>query len=74
MTSSTGKLVRMANDIAHFFRAQGQADPAQGVADHLRAFWTVQMRHDLVTYVREGGQELEPVALAAAQQLMAEQI
>ncbi len=74
MTSSTDKLVRMVNDIAHFFRAQGQAQAAQGVADHLRAFWTVQMRRDLLDHLRHGGQGLEPIALAAAQKLMAEQI
>ena len=35
------KLVKMANDIAHFFRAEpDRKDAIAGVAGHLKKFWT----------------------------------
>lgn len=41
------KLIRMANQIADFFRSQPGGDQARDVADHLNSFWPVTMRMDL---------------------------
>ena len=42
--SHDDKLVRMANEIGKFFAAQGEARAVEGIATHLRKFWTPRMR------------------------------
>lgn len=37
------KLVRMANQIGDFFASQPEAIGAEGVATHLKKFWTPKM-------------------------------
>lgn len=44
---SDGDLVRMANQIAHFFAPYPEADAVKGVREHLESFWTRTMRADL---------------------------
>ncbi|MBV9655195.1 MAG: formate dehydrogenase subunit delta [Acetobacteraceae bacterium] len=41
------KLVRMANQIADFFRPYPEGDAIAGVRDHLHAFWTSGMLRSL---------------------------
>ncbi len=69
--SGVAKLVHMANQIAHFFSSQRHADPAEGVADHLRLFWEPRMRRAILAHVDAGGEGLDPVALAAVKLLRA---
>ena len=47
-------LVRMANQIALFFAPNPEDEAVDGVADHLRKFWTPAMRSELVTLVDVG--------------------
>jgi formate dehydrogenase subunit delta len=42
--NSDDKLVMMANQIAAFFAAQGEAKAVPAVADHIRKFWDPEMR------------------------------
>jgi formate dehydrogenase subunit delta len=42
------KLVYMANQIADFFRAQGEAKAVPAVADHINKFWDPVMRQDFL--------------------------
>ena len=42
------KLVRMANQIGDFFAAQPEAARAEGVATHLKKFWTPKMIDEIV--------------------------
>ena len=42
-------LVRMANDIAHFFAAYPEADAIEGVRDHIEHFWDPAMRKELLS-------------------------
>lgn len=44
---SDADLVRMANQIAHFFAPYPDADAIEGVRDHLEKFWTRAMRVEL---------------------------
>ena len=44
-------LVRMANQIALFFAPNPEDEAIDGVADHLRKFWTPAMRSELITLV-----------------------
>ena len=48
MLSPDEKLVYMANQIADFFRAQGEAKAVPAIADHLNKFWDPQMRKDFL--------------------------
>lgn len=42
------KLIRMANQIAQFFRNQKDMPPPEAVAAHINDFWSYQMRSDLL--------------------------
>ncbi|WP_137699780.1 formate dehydrogenase subunit delta [Marimonas lutisalis] len=66
---SPEKMVRMANQIATFFKTQPGQDAAEKVASHLRDFWEPRMRAQLKTYVEEGGAGLDDAVIGAARQL-----
>src|SRR5260221_4066040 len=57
--SSTQHLVHMANDIANFFRAQPRQDAVTGIANHIRSFWSPQMRRKLMAELDAGGVGLD---------------
>jgi formate dehydrogenase subunit delta len=59
------KLVRMANQIGDYFKALPEAEATGGAADHLRRFWTPKMRGEIIAFVDQGGQGLNPVAARA---------
>jgi formate dehydrogenase subunit delta len=48
MPSPDEKLVYMANQIADFFRAQGESRAIPAIADHLNKFWDPVMREDFL--------------------------
>jgi formate dehydrogenase subunit delta len=53
------RLVRMANDIGNFFKAEpDHALAVDGVATHIKRFWDPRMRKEIVAYVDGGGAEL----------------
>jgi len=43
----SAKLVRMANQIADYFRAYPEDTAREGVRNHLKSFWTPRMLRDL---------------------------
>jgi len=46
------RLVRMANDIGNFFKAEpDHAQAVNGVATHIKRFWDPRMRKEIVAYV-----------------------
>jgi len=47
------KLIYMANQIADFFRAQGQERAVKGIADHVQRFWDPHMRRRFLTIAAE---------------------
>lgn len=65
------KLVHMVNQIALAFRLQPKDEAVNQTVEHMRAFWSPQMRQELVAYVAAGGAGLEPLAKEAAVQLSA---
>jgi formate dehydrogenase subunit delta len=65
----TAKLVRMANEIGHFFHAQGPEASVSGVEDHLRKFWDPRMRRQIVAHLKAGGEGLDPDVRAAVERL-----
>jgi formate dehydrogenase subunit delta len=71
--SGTDQLVKMANDIGHFFRAQPKREDAVlGIANHIHSFWTERMRQKLLARIARGAAgDLEDLP-RAAMQLIAE--
>lgn len=64
------RLVRMANDIARFWKAEPDHDEAVGgVATHLTRFWDPRMRREIIAHAATGGAGLEPLALEAVKRL-----
>lgn len=59
-------LVKMANDIGDFFRAEPErADAIAGIANHLQRFWDPRMRRALMSYAAGGGEGLDELVRAA---------
>jgi formate dehydrogenase subunit delta len=65
------QLVKMANDIGHFFRSEpNREDAIAGIANHIEKFWTKRMREKLAAHrAVHGDSGLEELALAALQRL-----
>ena len=61
------KLVKMANQISHFFGGQGdEASAVAGVIDHITSNWPAAMRAALLKHAQTGGTGLNPLAHQAA--------
>jgi len=57
-------LVKMANDIGNFFRAEPvREDAVAGIAKHIASFWTKSMRRKMAAHGEEGLDELPRDAL-----------
>lgn len=55
---SSDNLVKMANQIAHYFDSEPNRQLAvQGVRQHLQSFWTPAMRRQLAEWIAAHGQE-----------------
>jgi formate dehydrogenase subunit delta len=68
--STVRHLEKMANDIAHFFSGQGAREAAiEGIANHIRSFWTPQMQEKLIEQVRFGETTLEELPREALRRL-----
>jgi formate dehydrogenase subunit delta len=64
-TSSTDKLVRMANQIATFFRSYPEEEAVAGIRKHIAAYWTPTMRARLEAHAAQAGGRLDPLVVAA---------
>jgi formate dehydrogenase subunit delta len=50
-------LVKMANDIGAFFRAEpAREDAIAGISNHIAKFWTKRMRQKLNAHLRQEGE------------------
>ncbi len=64
----TDPLVKMANQIGHFFEAMPDRPEAlEGIAQHIRKFWVPRMRQRFLAHVDSGGAGLHPLVLQAVQ-------
>ena len=59
---SSASLVKMANQIAHYFDSEpDRALAVQGVRQHLQSFWTPAMRRQLAQWIEaNAGEGLDP--------------
>lgn len=62
---SHDKIVRMANQIATFFKSQPEDERAAGVANHINKFWERRMREQFFQHL-ENGADFDPLVKAAA--------
>jgi formate dehydrogenase subunit delta len=67
-------LVKMANDIGHFFGAEPEREDAiAGIANHIAKFWTKRMRDKLTAQVkRDGDASLDELPREALRRLAAQ--
>jgi formate dehydrogenase subunit delta len=65
------KLTMMANQIAAFFKAQGEAAAPAAIADHPKKFWDPGMRADIIAHLDKGGDGLDPLTRAGVERLRA---
>src|SRR6202521_617954 len=72
---SAEHLVKMANDIGHFFGAEPEREDAiAGIANHIAKFWTKRMRDKLTAHVkRDGDASLDELPREALRRLAAQQ-
>ena len=61
------KLVMMANQIANNLEIQGPDRAIAEMSSHIRRYWEPRMRETILTYVREDGSALNPLALKSLQ-------
>jgi formate dehydrogenase subunit delta len=59
------KHVRMANQIAAFFRSYPAEEAAAGIRDHIVSFWTPNMRRIVLDHREAGGEGLDPLVVTA---------
>jgi formate dehydrogenase subunit delta len=53
---SAEHLVKMANDIGNFFRAEPEREDAvAGIANHIAKFWTKRMREKIAAHMQQDG-------------------
>ena len=63
-------LIRMANQIAAFFKAQGPETAPAAIAEHLRLFWDPRMRNAIIELDADGmATGLDPLAAEAVRLL-----
>ena len=62
------KLIRMATQIADFFRSQPDQPPEIAVAGHINDFWTYRMRTDFLALLRAGA-AADPIVQATARHI-----
>lgn len=62
----TRDMVRMANQIAAFFKGYGHDEAVKETAYHINAFWESRMRRQLLAHLDKGGEGLDPLVREAA--------
>lgn len=60
-TTTTERLVYMANQIGRFFAAQPRDVAVAGVAKHITDFWDPRMRARIRAHLIAGGEGLDPI-------------
>lgn len=59
--ANLAKLVRMAGQIADFFKAYPEEEAVASIADHINQFWTGRMRGDFLAAFATRPEDLPPL-------------
>ena len=65
----TRDMLRMANQIADFFKGYPREDAVKEAATHLNNYWDPRMRKHFFDYLAKGGEGLDPLIVEAAAQV-----
>jgi formate dehydrogenase subunit delta len=73
--STASHLVKMANDIGNFFRAEPvREDAVAGIANHIVRYWTKRMREKMAAHIQQaGGADLDDLPREALRRVIAQQ-
>lgn len=63
---ATNKLIRMANQMADFFRNQPDMPAPEAVAHHINLFWTYRMREEFIDQIGAGAVGADPIVRDSA--------
>ena len=63
------KLIRMAQEIANFFKMYPEARAIDGIATHINKFWTPNMREAFLAASAEPEYRLPPLLMAAREKI-----
>ena len=58
-------LVKMANQMAAYFRSFPDAEAVAGLANHINKYWDPRMRRELLVLAEAGGVGFEPLVSKA---------
>jgi formate dehydrogenase subunit delta len=73
--SSPEQLMRMANDIGNFFRAQPSREEAiAGIANHIKSYWTRRMREKIFLQMAQDEGALDELPREALRRLMEQSV
>ncbi|MBB4009230.1 formate dehydrogenase subunit delta [Allorhizobium taibaishanense] len=64
------KLIRMANQIATFFKSQPEAERLAGIATHINKFWEPRMRRQFFEMIDGQSEGFDPLVVEAAKQVV----
>jgi formate dehydrogenase subunit delta len=59
-------MVRMANQMADFFKSYTEKEAIEGIADHINKFWAPSIRRDFFAFVDSGGAGLSDLVKKAS--------
>jgi formate dehydrogenase subunit delta len=65
----TQDMVRMANQMADFFKSYGEKEAIAGIADHINKFWGPGMRKDFFAHMEAGGAGFSALVKSAAREV-----
>jgi formate dehydrogenase subunit delta len=65
----TRDMVRMANQIADFFKPYGENEALEGIAEHINKFWEPRMREMYFSHLEAGGEGFNPLVVKAAEKV-----
>ncbi len=67
--STDDKLIYMANQIAGFFKAQGETRAVAGIVTHINQFWDPMMRREFLAITKADSSALSPLVVKALPQI-----
>jgi formate dehydrogenase subunit delta len=62
----THDMVRMANQMADYFKSYTEQEAIEGIAEHINKFWAPPLRRDFFMLVDSGGAGLHQLVMKAA--------
>jgi formate dehydrogenase subunit delta len=62
--AAQAKLIRMASEIADFFKFYPEDKAIAAVANHINRYWTPKMREEFLAAASQPGQSLPPLLVA----------